>query len=81
MIFWIPYLLGIFSCAASLGVFLAGHCLRLAGKRDAWMQQAHVLARLLAEKCDEPMEIVWRDGIPVLTPVEAVEWPETLEVN
>ena len=81
MNFWIPYLLGFLACAASLGAFLLEYCFRLTAERDNWMKQAHTIARVLAAKCDEPTEIVWRDGIPVLMPIEPVEWPTELEVN
>lgn len=81
MNFWIPFLLGIGSCAASLGVWLFGHCLRLAGERDDWMRQAHELARILAAHHGEQVKIVRRGGIPVLMPIEQVEWPEELEVK
>ena len=81
MNFWIPFLLGIFACAASLGMYLLGHCLRLAAERDNWMRQAHELAQILAAHHGEQVKIVRRGGIPVLMPVEPVEWPETLEIE
>ena len=81
MSFWIPFLFGIGSCLASVGVYLFGHCLRLAAERDNWMKQAHALGRLLVARCNEPTEIVWRDDIPVLMPIAPVEWPEEIEVN
>lgn len=83
MNFWVSYLLGFASCAASLGVFLFGHCLRLAAERDRWIHRYLTVTRLRSLQAgrgaDEPlMEVAWQGGIPVVQPVEC---PHEIEVE